>query len=595
MIDIMKYIVNRFKTLLHISAIAVTLGLASCEDFLDRPDQSTYTLSDFYQDDTQCLQATNILYSVPWYDFFRGFIQVGETMSGNHYMGSNGFWKMNLQDGSVDEVMANMSASLWAVNARANTIIENIDRYSGGGTTEIGKNTAKGEALLWKSMAYFYMVRIYGAVPIVHNNTELLGTGEYNQLYRAKIENVYDYIVMTLEKAIEWLPEKPARGRVGKYSAYGLLAKVYLTKSGCGQSGSRNQADLDKAKEYAKKVADHYAFWLEPNYSDIFRGSFNFTEEALISWRWVVAGDNYWTAFNSLQADLTLGGMDEYGSGGAWGNWTGPSLDLQAAFDEDAIKLGRRNADKRRKATMMMYGDVYDHLWRDHPTKTGADGSAVAFPNGFDWTKFCRDVLGSFDSPTGANCVKHIVGDNADHVAEIGTPNGLQKTGLATHVLRLADVYLVYAEAILGNQASTSDPEALKAFNAVHERAGLTPVTSLDFETIFKERRLELAYEGDFWYDFVRLSYYNPTLALDKLNAQNRKNYIGLSDYYKAGIEGVTVGDDGEEIPRINKEEPTGQPYTIEKLTMPFPETDMQMNPHLKEPPVDYDLSQYTY
>jgi hypothetical protein len=586
---------NNIKQLLLLATIAIstTGAFTSCEDFLHRPDDSSYTLPDFYQNDDQCLQAVNFLYSAPWNDFSRGWLRVGDTQSGNYYMGSSGFWKLTPLDGSVDGDLDGMSASLWAVNARANTIIENINANAGSGTTETGRNTAKGETLVWKAMAYFYMVRIYGAVPIVHNSSEMIGDLSFNELYRAKVENVYDYIILTLEKAIEWLPESNLPGRIDRYSAYGLLAKVYLTKSGYGRSGDRNQADLDKTREYAAKVIKESGRILEPEYSDIFRGSHNNTEESLLSWRWVVAGDNFWTAFNTMQPDLTPQGFDEFSG---WGSWGGPSLDLQAAFSEDATILSyRANTDKRRKATMMMYGDVYENFWRDHPTKSDANGQPVTFPNGFDYTRFYRDVLGTFHSATGANCVKHIAGDNADHQAEMGSSLRNMGTSLATHLLRLADVYLIYAEAILGNAASTTDAEALSAFNAVRARAGVSAKTSITFDDIFKERRLELAFEGDFWYDFVRLSYYKPDDALARLNAQNRKNYSGITDYYFNGVEGITVGDDGKDTPRVNTDEPTGQPYTLDKFIMPFPDTDLQINPHLSEEPVDYDVSQYHF
>ena len=61
---------------------------------------------------------------------------------------------------------------------------------------------------------------------------------------------------------------------------------------------------------------------------------------------------------------------------------------------------------------------------------------------------------------------------------------------LPTHILRLADVYLIYAEAsfLTGNTA-----DALEYVNKVRERAGVTPLTSLTVKDIWKERRLELA------------------------------------------------------------------------------------------------------
>jgi len=590
----MKFLLNKIKTSLIVAILAI--GLFSCEDFLHRPDQAAYTLADFYQTDDQLLQSVNILYSSPWHDFSRGFIRVGDVMSGNHYMGGNGFYKLAYLDSTVEEDMGNMSASLWAVNARANTTLENINMYAGDKTTLNGRNTAKGEVLVWKAMAYFYMVRIYGAIPIIHDNSELMSTGEFNSLYRAKIDNVYDYIVMTLEQAIEWLPKENRSGRIDKYSAYGLLAKVYLTKSGYGRSGDRNQADLDKAKEYAGKVVNESGRILEPVYSDIFRGSKNFTKEALISWHWVSLND--WTCANPQQSDLAMTGFDEYN---CWGGWQGPTLDLQAAFGEDAMRLNtRNNTDKRRKSTMMMYGDIYEYFWRDHPTKdkAGTDGAEqVSFPNGFDYTKHFRDVLGGFHSSTGANAVKHLAGNNADHIAEMGMPlAGQMCTGLSTHILRLSDVYLIYAEAILGNSASTSDFEATKAFNAVRNRAGVVEKGSITFEDIFLERRLELAYEGDYWYDFIRLSYYKSDEALLRLNNQNRKNYEGITSYQMEGVDGkITIGTDGKESPRIYLEEPTGQPYPNTVFTIPFPQTDLQMNPNLLEDPVDYDISKYKY
>ncbi|NLX81636.1 MAG: RagB/SusD family nutrient uptake outer membrane protein [Proteiniphilum sp.] len=583
------------------------LLVVSCEDFLNRPDKANYTLANFYKNDEQCLQAVNPLYTVPWFDFFRGWLRVGDCQSGNYYIEGNGFWMLTPND-DMEEVKS-MSASLWAVNARANTVLENINLYAGAQTTELGRNTAKGEALVWKALSYFFMVRIYGAVPIIHNNTELMNSGEYNSLYRAKIENVYEYIIMTLEQAVKWLPENNEKGRLDKYSAYGLLAKVYLTRSGYGQSGNRNSSDLELAKEYARKVVRESGRELTFEYSDIFRGSHNADGESLIAWRWVTAADNYWTAQNDLQSDLTPSGFAE---GDAWGSWTGPSLDLQEAFGEKfngtspsgALSPTRNNVDKRRKSTMMMYGDVYSYFWRNNPVKKDADNNDVAFPNGFDFSRFYGTLLKDFHSSTGANVVKHVVGNNADHIGEFGVPMIGRGTSLATHILRLADVYLIYAEAVLGNAESTSDAEALWAYNEVRKRAGVSTKSSITWRDIFLERRLELAFEGDFWYDIVRWHYYEPDKALAYLNGQNRKTYTGLSGYYldqgwntwgKEGGYPKVDQETGELSPRIDIERPDGKPYTHDKFTMPFPSTDLQMNPNLSKDPIDYDVSQYTY
>lgn len=560
---------NKYSIITKTVIVSVMLLLLSgCEDFLNRPTEDNYTVDSFYQTDEQCFQAVNPVYNSPWYDFQRGFFKVGEVLSGNYYWGSSPYLTFTIN--STDEDLTNMSASLWSVNAYCNGIIENLDMKAGPDVSEYAKNTVKGEALVWKAMTYFYLVRTFGAVPIIHNNSAMISAGDYNQIFKATIPNVYDYIIMTLEKAIEWLPESNDPGRIDLYTAYGLLAKVYLTKAGYGMSGSRNQDDLDKAALYAGKVIDESGRNLLPVYSDVFRLKNNYSEESLLAWHWVVS--NQWTSQNTLQSDLGIQGIDEYGA--TWGGYGGPSVDLQDAFGENALSLTRNNVDARRKATMMMYGDKYDYFWVDK--------------GGLDYTEFAVESM-EYQSPVGANEVKHIVGNDNDHQIGIGHAMARMATSLSTHLLRLSDVYLIYAEAVLGNSASTSDAKALKAFNDVRGRSvqGYEAKTSITWQEIWKERRLELACEGDRWYDYVRWHYYEPAKAIAEIKAQRRNQYIGLGGYYETGIldTEVTYYDTGAAAPNV----------TDAHFQLPFPDTDLTMNPNLLLDPVEFDLSTIQY
>lgn len=551
---------------------------SSCQNFLDRPTEDSYNVDNFYQTAEQCFQSVNPLYNSPWYDFQRGFFKVAEVMSGNYYWGQSPYLTFTIN--STDEDLVNLSASLWSVNAYANGILENIDLKASDKVSQEVKNTVKGEALVWKAMSYFYLVRSFGAVPIIHSNSADIAAGDYNEKFKATIPNVYEYIVLTLEKAIEWLPEVNDPGRIDRYSAYALLSKVYLTKSGYGMNGSRSTEDLQKAAEYALKVIDESGRNLLPVYSDIFRLQNNKSEESLLAWHWN-AGRDPWTQQNTLQSDLALTNFSEYGD--TWGGWGGPSVDLQNAFGENALSMTRQNRDTRRKATMMMYGDVYEYFWADK--------------GGFDWADYCLNTIGEIQSGSGANEVKHLVGNNNDHVIGAGVGMVNMGTSLSTHLLRLADVYLIYAEAVLGNNASTSDAKALEVFNKLRARAFGKPYDefiastgafkSLTFEDIWKERRLELATEGDRWYDFVRLHYYKPQEAIDRIKAQKRSVYIGLAAYYRNGIldANTTYYDTNEVPPNINDSH----------FELPFPDTDLTMNKHLLDEPVEHDMSQYTY
>lgn len=587
----MKY--GNLKYTKAIALMAVTgLSLSACDDFLDRPVEDSYNVDNFYLNDAQLYQAVNPIYNSPWYDFQRGFFKVGEVMAGNYYWGSSPY--LTLTVNSTDEDLVNMSASLWSVNAYCNTQIKNIDEKAGSACTQTAINAAKGECLTLKALAYFFLVRSFGGVPIIHDNSSLIANNSYNDVYRAKPENVYDYIVKTLEKAIEWLPESASEGRIDRYCAEGLLAKVYLTKAGI--SGTLNTEDLKKAVELAKDVKENSGRELEENYSDIFRLSGNTCPESLIAWRWTAEGD-HWTRQNTLQSDLAPSGFDE--TGATWGGWNGPSLDLLAAFEENPLSKDRVNVDARRKATCMMAGDVYDYFWTDRSSTFALGGFEICdfYFNTNEATLAARGKLtggGIFQSPTGAQEVKHLVGDNADHIAGIGYGMDRMATSLATHILRLADVYLILAEAqCLIDGGTTSNADALDAFNKVHNRSCTwKEETSLTWEKIWKERRLELALEGDSWYDYVRLAYYDSDRAINMLMNQERGTYYGLSDAYKTWFEsGYTTWDMSSA--GLTSSKLTN--VTKAMFTLPFPDTDLLMNPHLSEDPVDVDVNQFNY
>jgi len=554
-----------------LALIFVIFTFSACEEFLNRPPEDIFTVDSFFKTDEQCFQAANMLYNAPWYDFQRGWVKIGDVMAGNIYYSTDDVYQAFILTPSNSQ-LADASNSLWLVNGHCNAVIDNIATKSGPDVSQATKNTVTGEAMVWKAMAYFYLVRCWGAVPIIHNNSDVIGAGTALDLYKNRVEDVYEYIIRTLDKAVTLLPEQNQPGRINKYSAYALLSKVYLTRSGWGQTGTRSQTDLDKAREYAGKVINESDAMLEPVYENLFRISTgNRNPENLLSWQWVAS--DQWTSQNSEQSDLALNNFT--GMADSWGTWVGPTIDLQRLFGDTASSKIRVNKDTRRKATMMMYTDYFPYFWRDKGgfTATWDDANNVAGA--------------TFGCGTGANCVKHIVGNTEDHKAEYGSSSLRMATSLSTHLIRLADVYLIYAEAVLGDQASTSDPEALRLFNAVRQRGIPTAPaeTELTFMKIFNERRLEFACEGDNWYDYVRLHYYNPELAKELINKQERGTYTNLREYY---------------MDEVAQDQVTLNTFKVgltddSKFFLPFPSGDINVNKHLLEDPVEFDFTTIGY
>ncbi|MBO5549831.1 MAG: RagB/SusD family nutrient uptake outer membrane protein [Prevotella sp.] len=563
-------------------ALLLGMGMSSCDDFLDRPVEDNYNTDNFYTNDNACLMGVNYLYNSPWYDFQRGFIKVGEVMSGNMYWGSSPY--LNFSVNGTNEDLVNMSYSLWAEIAHANTVYNNLKNAT---ASQSIIQQCMGECLAWKAMAYFFLVRSFGDVPIIHDNASNMASGDYNSLSKVQKADVYEYILMTLEKAMELLPKtKSTTGRIDYYCAEGLYAKVLLTAAGV--SGSLNNTYLQKASSASLDVIQNSGRTLMANYEDIFRGSNNVSDESLFAWRWTVG--SHWTCQNTQQSDLMPEGFDEFGD--CWGGWGGPSADLQDAFGYDVTEnpSKRIDTDARRKATMMGPGDTYSYFWRDHDLGNGKKGLDI-LKFYFD-KKYNKGATGEFQGPCGVQNVKHAYGNNADHLAECGMSAARMAYAVATHVLRLADVYLVHAEAEV-LQGKTTSATALEAFDAVRQRSvpSAANKTSLTFDDIWKERRLEFAGEGDRWYDFVRRAYYDVNACITELTNQRRNAIWGCSKVYKQYYEsdgtiwipqgnGKTEGDDA--ITGIQYDTETPKPnVTAQSFILPYPTEDVALNPNL--------------
>jgi hypothetical protein len=144
-------------------------------------------------------------------------------------------------------------------------------------------------------------------------------------------------------------------------------------------------------------------------------------------------------------------------------------------------------------------------------------------------------------------------------------------------MLRLAEVYLIYAEALLGNNAVTSDGQALKYYNAIRTRAGLATKTQITWDDIFNERRLELAMEGQEWYDIVRLHYFDPAKAIALLNAQDKGTYRVVPNAATNATSWTVTSDT-----------PAFYPVSESNFMLPLPASELTAAPNLRKPPVPY-------
>jgi len=522
------------KKIFVLSLFAV-LALSACQkSFMNKGIPTNKLVSStYYQNAAELRAATANLYTTPWWSFNENsqgdfIVFVGDLLSGNAVAGNAygpQFTNFSINTGFVGLDFG--WQSLYDVIGQSNTTMLNIESYSPASLGS-AKTGAIAETRFMRAIAYFYLVQLWGPVPIVENSANVVSTP---LLHTNPQSDVYKFIINDLHYAIQNLPATdPQAGRVTKWSAEGLLSKVFLTRSGI--TGTRVQADLDSAKYWAGDVVNNSGLSLFSSYYDAFLTKNNNNPEMLFGLQFTVAATAGWGT-NDVRETCIEGDPNIDGVGG--GGWDGMSI-TKDLYDAFAASPG----DLRRKATFMLNGDDYPEL------------ITAANPNGYSMTSTTAYVKKYVDGGPLANNGANITLMHDD------SPN---------YLLRLSDVYLVYAEAILGTNASTSDPDALKYFNLIRTRAGVPTKTSLTWQDIFNERRLELALEYQFWFDLKRWHDYNPTAADAFIKAQHRNNFN-----YTAGTATETTVTTG-----VNP-----------VYYLPYPAAEVSSDPLLTKAPVPY-------
>lgn len=541
----MKMIV---RIMLLVLAVAITQSCS--KSFLNRPPEDSVMADVFYSTTDEVRAGTAALYNIVWFDYNdKAALSFGDARAGNMISNDRDmFYKFAVPASDVNTLLPAYK-SFYKIIAQANQTIENISKNAKTVKDSV-KNAAIGECKFMRALAYYYLVSNWGAVPIIYDNLNQMADVNVK---RNTVESIWQLILLDLRYAASNLPVVAfADGRLTKYSAEGMLARMYLTRAGVGKSGgTRTQSDLDSAKYYAKDVIINGPYVLQANYADLFKGenhnSSNNNKESLFSIQWMPIKDP-WGINNSFQAYMARNG-DITGSWDGWGAAHGASANLIEYY------LANPTDSIRRKATFMFNDDYYPEIRKDL--------------NGYKFT--ATDI---------ANTKKYIIGSVKDN----GGKGSEMCEYINTYMQRLAEVYLIYAEAILGNNASTSDADALKYYNAVRTRAGMPTKSSITFDDIFLEKRIETVFEGIYWYELMRLYYFNPSKAKAMINAQNKGSYT---------LTHVT----GTDLPRqytvtYNK---VTYPVTDATMYLPLPEAELVKAPNLAADPVAFDFSVLKY
>jgi hypothetical protein len=538
-----------------IGAAVIGVAATGCKkDFFNRPPENASTVGTYYQTTDEVQSSTNILYAAPWFGFNgKAFLAIGDLQSGNArcYSGTDGEFDpfANFSEGNATQAVQSTWNSLFTVVAQANALLNNLPTAVPASVPTPVVNNALGEGHLMRAAAYFYLVRLFGNVPIITDPTTQVNS--FQTIPTNYVTDVYTFIINDLKFAEANCTKNVAStGHVSSGSASALLAKVYLYEQ-----------DYADAKTEAEKVINSGEFGLigldfGGTYTNLFETAYNNNKESIIALQWTSNGG--YGFGNQIQSVIADGENGNYltGTSDGYGE-LGPTWDLQDAFKNAGDSI-------RRHGCIMLPGEYYAELHK----ATGGYTTPLAVD----------------EQGTHAGMKKYVVGTPADNNGASAT----QATSNNTYIMRYADVYLIESEAILGlsanpgaghgidTNATTSDATALKYFNLVRQRAGLAARTSFSYRDLIKERRLEFAIEGEYWYDLQRLDGFNATthpVARAIISKQNRGDSSGAgtapnyTDYTRNTLY-ITPSDGA--------------------FLIPIPATDVSADPNLLKSPVHY-------
>jgi hypothetical protein len=458
-----------------LSLVVITTVLTSCKKWVDYNPHEDYRITelDYLKSETDYrTMAVSVYTPIQW---LNQAVPVGDIASDNAVSGGeNASDVLSLQqidDYSHTPVNSTLT-ELWqgayeGIN-RANYMTQYKAKNLAGETVDFaGKEALYGEVYFLRAYYYFHLVRFFGDVPLFVDKR--LSLSESKTLQRSPKADVYRQIELDLTNAIAALPAIQAqKGRVTKYAAQALLGKVLLY-----------QNKFDAAASMLENVITPNAFSLVSDFGSIYLASGENGAESVFEIQYSNASPYYnWGGVNRGQGNHSVQqcGIRGINGSAAMPYAAGWSTNLPTQNLAAAYAVG----DKRKAVTVL---DI--EAYKAANPSFNITYQVAPFKN------------------TGLYNQKYLPrkGETSGQV-ELNYLNNFR-------TIRYAEVLLMAAEAF-NRSASPNDTKAQGYLNLVRRRAfgdNLHDITTSGTtlrQAIWDERRLELAMEGDRFFDLVR-------------------------------------------------------------------------------------------
>lgn len=458
---------NKINTILVAFLLILVTGCG--EDFLELKPKTEVLESDFYRTEAEMMEALVASYDVLQWGGFGGYTQLemlSDIMSDDARAGggdANDQPQIQaLEDFSVTPALN--PEGFWGkyfsgIN-RANIVIEKLPDSN---SSEDFKTRVNAEARFLRVYYFYNLWRLYGNIPLIDH---LLGVDEYNYP-QSTPQQVYDFMISELDDhVIGNLPVTVSGSEVGRITdgaAIALKAKIVLYNNDEGRM-SEIAAEL-------KNLIETGPYVLETDPGFVFSEDGEFCSESVFEVNHSEAsnwGDWGWLSGGEGNIQVVMNGIRDY---------SGPDFDPGWGFSPVTQDL----VDQYEAGDLRKAATVIDQADFDATTTFKESYQHTGY-----WSRKYAPVTGTTNP---ANIM-------------INYNNNIR-------VIRFSDVLLMAAEAAIRSNGSLSDAQSY--FNMVRERAfgdtaHNTTLTAdqAGLDIIYAERRLELALEGNRYWDLIR-------------------------------------------------------------------------------------------
>ena len=306
-------------------AASVLTTTTSCSDFLDEDPKGQMSEGNVFKSQADLDASIHTIYEKlnqtqswtnPMYPQWQGDDMTANPSSNKQAVAALDVFS---SDGANKGVTGAWDQHFALIKA-CNWVIENASKTP---TSQTEINIALGNAHFWRAYAYFYLVRVFGPLPMV-----LKTDPSATNIAPSSVEEIYNLIVEDLKKAEGWLPTSYTTAPrnhdgvdawVTKQATQSTLAAVYMAMAGYPLNKGKEYYALAAAK--AKEVIDAngtYGFYNDADWSHVYSMGHNYNKETILgidnNWN-----SGSWDHDSELTSCCRFEGLGDGGWGDAWG------------------------------------------------------------------------------------------------------------------------------------------------------------------------------------------------------------------------------------------------------------------------------------